>query len=364
MVDEHILRQLDNDTNVIGYKPILEYKKERTATGEAITSDTYIDGDKNTVPYSKTLQGFAENLPSKVLQDIDYVLKNIARLKNKLANKFNEDETLKNNPYDDLSDIIDTDINNNIKNQLNDINQLVRTSKTGNEDFAQQFERKYDHENGSVIPALINHLNKLSYELENLSKSMKELYYGDTNITTQDAQNLDQEYLNNLRVCELKDKKNQINYLTLSFDAILNKTVSYSVFQNNKSAIKVAKVIDSQDEAELTQNDMDVITQMYNEIDKELKICARGYMRNEEQQLTQKAMYNYYEKRKILNDTYTLARKNQESKFLHRKCTKLSNDLTDAIKNVNRVLLYDQNYFNKITDLEKEKYIIQKLKNK
>jgi len=72
-------------------------------------------------------------------------------------------------------------------------------------------------------------------------------------------------------------------------------------------------------------------------------------------------MYNYYEKRKHLNDVYNLYQSNPESKFLGRKVTEYTAKLNDAVKNVSRVLMYNQNYLNQITVLEKQKYNLQKL---
>ena len=385
MADEHIIGQLYSDTNVIGYKPKLEYKKERTATGEAIISEenqqiSTESSENDSSLYTRTLNGFIENTPSNLLEDIEYVLKNIDRLKNKLAERFNEDEALKSNPYyksinddnkinsiDPQNDLNDSEIiskiiqNDKVLNQYNDINKLLEAGKSNQKDFADKFEKQYNNINGSVIPALINHLTDLENQLNELRTSLKTLYYDNPNISTQESKEKDAAYISNLKTYERNNQHQKINYLTLSFDALFNKTISYSVFQDNKCAIKVAKVIDSHDQAKPTENDMDIVKIMFDEIEKELDIYSRGYMRNEELMLTQKSLYNYYEKRKILNDAYSLFRKNPESKFLGRKVTKYENDLNNAIKNVNRVLLYNQNYFNKITDYEKQKYILQKL---
>lgn len=385
MADEHIIGQLYSDTNVIGYKPKLEYKKERTATGEAIISEenqqiSAESSENDSSLYTRTLNGFIENTPSNLLEDIEYVLKNMDRLKNKLAERFNEDEALKSNPYyksinnDDKinsvtpqNDLNDSEIiskiiqNDKVLNQYNDINKLLEAGKSNQKDFADKFEKQYNNINGSVIPALINHLTDLENQLKELRTSLKTLYYDNPNISIQESKEKDASYISNLKTYERNKQYQKINYLTLSFDALFNKTISYSVFQDNKCAIKVAKVIDSHDQAKPTENDMDIVRIMFDEIEKELDIYSRGYMRNEELILTQKSLYNYYEKRKILNDAYSLFRKNPESKFLGRKITKYENDLNNAIKNVNRVLLYNQNYFNKITDYEKQKYILQKL---
>lgn len=371
MADEHILKQLDNDSNVIGYQPDLEYKKPRTAVGEFIPGqdpDQTYDPEKDTTLYTKTLNGFAENLPSSVLADIDYVLKNIKRLKQKLAEKFKEEQALLDNPfYKGSTGLSDTEIIlNNAKpgesyNPYNDITKLIDAGENGNTDFTQQFEDQYNDVTGTVIPALINQLNYIETKLSNLNVNFKDVYYGRPNISIPEAQGIDNAYVNNMRLMERNGTNGKINYLTISFDAILNKLVSFTVFQDNKSAIKCAKVIDSHEDAQATSNDMDILKEMFAEIEKELDIRSRGYMRNEDLELIQKSMYNYYEKRKHLNDVYNLYQSNPESKFLGRKVTEYTAKLNDAVKNVSRVLMYNQNYLNQITVLEKQKYNLQKL---
>ena len=376
MADEHILKQLDHDSNVIGYQPELEYKKPRTAVGEFISeqdSDQTYDSDKDTTLYTKTLNGFIENLPSSVLSDIAYVLKNINRLKQKLAERFKEEQALLDNPlYDSssnesLSTLTDNEIIlDNAKpggayNPYNDITKLIEAGENGNSDFTQQFEDQYDYITGTVIPALINQLADVEAKLSNLNAYFKDIYYGRPDITIPEAQSIDNSYVDNMRLMERDGSNGKINYLTISFDAILNKLVSFSVFQDNKSAIKCAKVIDSHEDAQATSNDMDILEEMFAEIEKELDIRSRGYKRNKDIELIQKSMYNYYEKRKHLNDVYNLYQQNPESKFLGRKVTEYTTKLNNAIKNVSRVLMYNQNYLDHITTLEKQKYNLQKL---
>ena len=370
MSDEKILSQLNNDGNIIGYQPTLKYEKQRTATGKAITSqeDINYDPEKDTTLYSKTLNGFAENTPSSILADINNVLKNINRLKSNLAQKFNEDQAVFLNPfYKSDSNISDTEIIlNNARpgtsyNPYNDINKLVEAENTGNESFSNEFEERYNSVYGSVIPSLLNKLTFIENKLNALSTVFKQIYYNNPNISLEEARNYDISYVSDMKLRERQGKNTGINYLTLSFDGILNKTVSMCTYQDNKSAIKVAKVIDSHDESQATVNDMDIVKKLFDDIEKQLDLRSRGYMRNENLELIQKSIYNYYEKRKQLNDLYTLYRQNPNSKLLARKTQEYSNELNNAIKNVAKVLLYNQKKKKKVTILEKQKYDLQKL---
>jgi hypothetical protein len=423
--DDKILDQLDNDSNVIGYYPDLRYVKPRTATGEAISGngEESYDPEKDTTLYTKTLNGFADNTPSTVLNDINYVLKNIKRLKYKLADKFNEDMALSDNPFYKNSDngffnagnptgntspsgnvtpsggitppsggnpsgnlspsggVISTSPtinpvpngtvtggitgnvtpNSRVYDPYGDISQLIEGGDTGNIEFTKKFEEKYNDVYGNVIPSLINKLSNIETKLNNLSSSFKDIYYGRPNISYNEAKEIDDAYIKDMKLRERNGDRSTINYLTTSFDSLLNKMVSFCVYQDNKSAINVAKVIDSHEDVRATSNDMNIVKKIFDDIEKELDIRSRGYQRNEDFELIQKSMYNYYEKRKYLNDTYTLYKNNPDSVFLGRKVQEYSKQLNEAVKDVSRVLLYNQNYLNKITSLENQKYNLQKI---
>lgn len=371
MSDDKILSQLDNTANVIGYQPTLEYKKDRTAVGEAITSSnetvTY-DPEKDSTLYTKTLNGFAENMPSNVLSDIEYVLKNISDLKQLLVEKFNEDQAISQNPfYKDVNSITDTEIIlSNAKpgksyNPYNDISKLIEANDTGDNEFSSKFQEQYNSISGSVIPSLLNKLSNIENKLAILNTTYKNIFYNNPNISILEAKNSDAKYLSNMKLRERNGSDNGVNYLTISFDSLFNKVISHCIYQDNKSAIKVAKVIDSHEDTQATINDMNIIQKLFDDVEYQLDLRSRGYMRNENLELIQKSLYNYYEKRKYLNDLYSLSREHRDSKFLATKTSEYSKELNDAIKNVGRVLLYNQNYVNNITVLEKQKYELQKL---
>lgn len=371
MSDDKILSQLDNTANVIGYQPTLEYRKDRTAVGEAITSsdETVTYGpEKDSTLYTKTLNGFAENMPSNVLSDIEYVLKNISDLKQLLVEKFNEDQAISQNPfYKDVNSITDTEIIlSNAKpgksyNPYNDINKLIEANDTGDNEFSSKFQEQYNSISGSVIPSLLNKLSNIENKLATLNTTYKNIFYNNPNISILEAKNSDAKYLSNMKLRERNGSDNGVNYLTISFDSLFNKVISHCIYQDNKSAIKVAKVIDSHEDTQATVNDMNIIQKLFDDVEYQLDLRSRGYMRNENLELIQKSLYNYYEKRKYLNDLYSLSRDHRDSKFLARKTSEYSKELNDAIKNVGRVLLYNQNYVNNITVLEKQKYELQKL---
>ena len=406
---KNILNQLEDNGSVIGYKPDLTYTKERTATGEAIpdeNQENLLDSGKDTTVYSKTLSSFEDNLPSKLLDDIEYVKNNIKRLQKQLAKRFREEQQQQNiNPFSgentsdndpfaphdhahdhgnypyssDSGDLPDSDSGDqnggnypyylpdsddqngeNIPyNPYNNIDNLINNNEDN--DYRKEFEDYYDRIDGSVIPALINQLDDLLGKLDSLGRNIGDLYYNFPDISVPEANKIDNSYLVEMKLREREGRNAGINYMALSYDSILNKSISMNVFRDNRNAIKVAKVIDSHDNAPATSKNMNIIKTMFAEIEDLLDTRARGYKRQNDDKMIQKSLYNYYEKRKNLNDLYNLQTKNPNNVFLGRKVQDYAEKLTESIRDVNRVLMYNQNYLDKITDLEKEKYDVQKI---
>ena len=379
---KNILNQLEDNGSVIGYKPDLTYTKERTATGEAISDENQenlLDSGKDTTTYSKTLSSFEDNLPSKLLDDIEYVKNNIKRLQKQLAKRFREEQQQQNiNPfsgentsdndpfaphdhvnYPYLPDSGGQNGENIPYNPYNNIDNLINSNEDN--DYRKKFEDYYDRIDGSVIPALINQLDDLLGKLGSLGRNIGDLYYNFPDISVPEATEIDNSYLVEMKLREREGRNAGINYMALSYDSILNKSISMNVFRDNRNAIKVAKVIDSHDNVPATSKNMNIIKTMFAEIEDLLDTRARGYKRQDDDKMIQKSLYNYYEKRKNLNDLYNLQTKNPNNVFLGRKVQDYAEKLTESIRDVNRVLMYNQNYLDKITDLEKEKYNVQKI---
>ena len=379
---KNILNQLEDNGSVIGYKPDLTYTKERTATGEAISDENQenlLDSGKDTTTYSKTLSSFEDNLPSKLLDDIEYVKNNIKRLQKQLAKRFREEQQQQNiNPfsgentsdndpfaphdhgnYPYLPDSGGQNGGNIPYNPYNNIDNLINSNEDN--DYRKKFEDYYDRIDGSVIPALVNQLDDLLGKLDSLGRNIGDLYYNFPDISVPEATEIDNSYLVEMKLREREGRDAGINYMALSYDSILNKSISMNVFRDNRNAIKVAKVIDSHDNVPATSKNMNIIKTMFAEIEDLLDTRARGYKRQDDDKMIQKSLYNYYEKRKNLNDLYNLQTKNPNNVFLGRKVQDYAEKLTESIRDVNRVLMYNQNYLDKITDLEKEKYNVQKI---
>ena len=91
------INQLNDDGAVIGYKPDLQYKKDRTVASS--NTDTARTNYSGSITYTDTLSGFKDSCPSQALTDIAYVTENLKKLVDKLAKAF------KNGNWDKYNDI-------------------------------------------------------------------------------------------------------------------------------------------------------------------------------------------------------------------------------------------------------------------
>jgi hypothetical protein len=108
---------------------------------------------------------------------------------------------------------------------------------------------------------------------------------------------------------------------------------------------------------------MDVIKKLYEEVNIKLDKRAGSYNKTQTIELMQKALYNYYETRKYLNDLCDLRSEDtsSESVFIGRKTQEYAERTKEALRNVNRVFKLDELHLEEICKLEKEKYFIKGL---
>ena len=95
--------QLEDNGAVIGYRPKLEYRKEKNNTAEVSTGAKPSTDHSGKVKYSDTLSGFVNNLPSTSIKDLDYVIQNIRVLIDNLTKHFHQGNW---NEYNDISSLI------------------------------------------------------------------------------------------------------------------------------------------------------------------------------------------------------------------------------------------------------------------
>lgn len=328
------INQLNDDGAVIGYKPDLQYKKDRTVASN--NTDTARTNYSGSITYTDTFSGFKDNCPSQALSDIAYVTENLKKLVDKLAKAF------KNGNWD----------------KYNDISTLLSAVENNSNEYIQDFV-DYHHGiiTGSIVPELIQDIHDTQTRMDTLDKIIKELYYGDENISLDEAKEIDESYISKMESYETSDDKAKINYMTISYDSIISRSVSMYAFNINKKSITVADIVTKKDDTAVNPSKVSLIQQLFNEVNEELDYRRASYNPEQSVEIMQKTLYNYYDKRKNLIDLYDLI-DSSDSIYLKRKVSDYQYQVDEAIKDINRAFVGNQIYLTEKSNLEQEKHYL------
>lgn len=335
------INQLEDDGAVIGYKPTLRYTKESksntVAEGTSKPSATDYSGK---ITYSDTINSFSNNLPSTALSNIDYVTQNMKLLIDKLASSFKKGDW----------------------NQYGEISSLLSAIESNNEEYIDNFIEYHNNSiTGSIIPELIGEIHNTEQRLQILSGLLKELYYGQHLLTTEEAKEIDKAYLEKIQSYEVANDKAKINYLALSYDSALNRSVNMYAFSANEQAIDIADVIIASDNSSTNPSKATLIQKMFNDINEEIDYRKQSYDEQQSIEIMEKTLYNYYSKRQELIDLYDLFGENNESVFVGKKVQEYKKYIDDAITNVNRSFVGNQYFLSEIAKLERDKYFLKNI---
>lgn len=333
------INQLDDSGAVIGYRPTLEYKKEDNSKS-GIKDTTAKTDHSGKVNYSETLNSFANNLPSSSIKNIDFSINNMKTLVDKLAASFT----------------------NGNWNQYGEISSLLSAVENNNEEYIANFIKYHkDNITGSIVPELIGTIYNTKQRLEVLKDTLKELYYGQSNLTLEEIEDIDKAYLQKVQSYESSGEIEKINYLALSYDSSLNRSVSIYAFGANKKAIDIANVITKSDDFTTNQSQSSLIEKLFGEVNDEIDYRKMSYDEKQNIEIMQKTLYNYYDRRKDIIDLYELFSKNMESPFIGNKVSEYKRQVSDAITNVNRAFVGNQYYLSEIAKLEQEKHYLMNI---
>ena len=138
---------------------------------------------------------------------------------------------------------------------------------------------------------------------------------------------------------------------------MINKSVSSHAISVNKKIIDIVDIIDKSDNTNVNPTKVSLIKKIYDEVNDEIKYRDSNYNPEQNIEIMQKTLYNYYVKRKDLIDFYDLINAS-ESIYLKRKLCTYRDEVNESIKEVNRAFIGNQIYLEEKQKLEEEKYYL------
>ena len=329
--------QLLDSGAVIGYQPNLTYDKENSdMTEEVSVIEDYINNNES---YTSTMQSYLNSLPSSIIENLSTNILTINDIIDRLKNHF------KNEQYSDYT---------NIENYINAIESgnLVYTNKF------LQFHK--DNISNSQIPEIIYTLKTEENRLTILTDTLKILYYGTSNINDEECKQRDEDLTSVLTQRDAARKG--VNYLPLSCDAILNKTIGIYSSKIDSAIIQLEDCAYIEESNSLPATLSSTLEYMFKETNDELNDRLKTYDVQQNIETAKKALYNYYTRRSELNQYYDAVANTQgEDSFLLSKVPSYEQKLKNAIEDVNRTMVGNVYYINTLENLMTEKQHLRSL---
>ena len=329
--------QLLDSGAVIGYRPNITYDKENTSTSEESSIiDDYINDNES---YTDTINSYLNSLPSSIIEDLSTNIITINDIIDRLKDHF------KSNQYSDYA---------NIENYINAI-------ESGNLIYANEF-LQFHKENisNSQIPEIIYTLELEKNRLTVFTDTLKTLYYGTANIKDEECKQRDEDVISILKQRDVARKG--INYLPLSCDSILNKTIRIYSSKVDSSIIQLEDCAYIEESNAVPATLSSTLEYMFNETDDELNDRTKTYDVQQSIDTAKKALYNYYTQRNELNQYYNaVANTQEEDSFLLSKVPFYERKLKNAIEDVNRTMVGNVYYMNTLETLMAEKQHLRSL---
>lgn len=330
--------QLTDSGAVIGYRPDLKYEKiNEPEKSDISVINNYINNNDS---YTNTIQSYLDNQPNLIISNINDNIISINDIIDRLAETFNKKEY----------------------NEYSNIESFIDAIENGNTVYANDFLEYHKTDiSKSQIPEIIQVLEIEKERLNIFNETLKTLYYGTSNITDKECKQKDDEISS---VLTQKDKQGKgINYLTLSYDSVLNKSINTYSSKIDESCILLEEVAYVEDNNNMTNSILlPMIERLFKETDDEINARSSSYDIQQSVDTTRKALYNYYIKRNDLNQFYnTVTELSSEGSYLISKISSFEDKLDNAIEEINRTTLGNVYYMKSLSDLMTEKQQLRSL---
>lgn len=330
--------QLTDSGAVIGYRPDLKYEKiNEPEKSDISVINNYINNNNS---YTNTIQSYLDNQPNLIISNINDNIISINDIIDRLAETFNKKEY----------------------NEYSNIESFIDAIENGNTVYANDFLEYHKTDiSKSQIPEIIQVLETEKERLNIFNETLKTLYYGTSNITDEECKQKDDEISS---VLTQKDKQRKgINYLTLSYDSVLNKSINTYSSKIDESCILLEEVAYVEDNNNMTNSILlPMIERLFKETDDEINARSASYDIQQSVDTTRKALYNYYIKRNDLNQFYNIVTESSnEGSYLLSKISLFENELDNAIEEINRTTLGNAHYIKSLSNSMTEKQQLRSL---
>lgn len=331
-------KQLNDDGAVIGYSPKLDYDTSVKGSNEVThkQNDTTTPSDNNGEYHSMKLIDFMKHAPSTSIDKLDEIYQR-AKDKIEYMSRF-----FVPNKYD----------------KYNDINLLLAAYTSNNEEYINAFTNfhRYKIKGGTIIPEVMTEIFNAAKRLNEVSSVCKKLFYGNSDISSNDMASIDIASINKMIALENAGDIAKINYISMTYDSEMCRSLSWyatnlerAISPLMNTALKSTKPSEYHDTTKASS-----VEKLFDEINEEIDFMRSSYDTYHSIEVLDKTLYNYYNKRKEMLDLFDLSSDTGNDTAIRARNNAMNN-VSNAVSNLAKAFLGCHNYISEINGYEGEK---------
>lgn len=278
-----------SEGQIIGYKPKLEYKKERVSDA---LFPSYAEPEKED-KRSELLKQLEEYSTDKIFDGIRFVTNMIDDVLGRITKVFNAQSYAKYSALD----------------------TLLSAYKNGDTEYINKFTEWHNgNPLGSTAPEIVKHLSETRERLKLIAETVKMLYYGDRTLTDEQIKQRNAELYNAVLQYETSGKRDSVNYYAMIEDAKLNQSIVSYVYSLGNSLLDMEACCNPPGETTFPEDCMAFTKTLFETSVEKINDRHSSFISNNSLRTQEKALYNYYAKRdEILKLRKIIAEVGEES---------------------------------------------------
>ena len=331
-------KQLNDDGAVIGYSPKLDYNTSVKGNNEVThkQNDTTESYNGKGEYHTLKLIDFTKHAPSTSIDKLDEIYQR-AMDKIEYMSKF-----FVSSKYD----------------KYNDINLLLAAYTSNNEEYINAFTdfHRYKIKGGTILPEVMTEIFNAAKRLNEVSSICKKLFYGNSDISSNDMASIDIASINKMIALENAGDVAKINYISMTYDSEMCRSLTWyatnlerAIAPLMNTALRQSKSLEYHDTTKAS-----TVERLFDEINEEIDFMRSSYDTYHSTEVLDKTLYNYYNKRKEMLDLFDLSA-DTDNDTAKRARDNASDNVKNAISNLAKAFLGCHNYISEINRYEGEK---------
>ena len=123
--------------------------------------------------------------------------------------------------------------------------------------------------------------------------------------------------------------------------------------------MRISSIVKGTDDSKVQPSNINLIRNLYGEVNAELDSRLQTFNTQQGIDIVEKALYNYYHKRKSTLSLYSLLGNSKASSLFYGKLESKQKDVQESLENIGRTFRAYEVYTSNFDELEREKHFLK-----